>query len=351
MAFKKRFKIGNRIVGEGAPVYLIAEIGRNHNGDMGLAKETIDAAVNSGADAVKFQSFKASELLIKELGSVSHVAATGGGKSIYELTEEVELTPGDHKILSDYAGSKGITFFSTPEDHSQVKVLADLNVPVFKIASLDIKYHDLISAIAAVKKPIILSTGMSYIGEVESSLLLLEKLGVDEVIVLQCTSNYPPRDEDLNLRAIETIRKAFGVPAGFSDHSFGIGASIASVALGACVIERHFTLDRNQPGTDHRISLEPDEFKLMAKEIRTVEKALGSAIKGPVKAEMEMRRLHCRRITAAREIPEGKALQREDIACKCSEQGLDPEYIPLLIGKKVKTSMKKDSPFLLDSIL
>ena len=351
MAFNKRFSIGDRKVGVGCGVYLIAEIGRNHNADMELAKRMIDAAVAAGADAVKFQSFKAESLLIKELPKVSHIRETAeAAKSAYESTEEVELRPENHKLLSDYAREKGVPFLSTPEDHSMVRLLDELNVPAFKIASLDIAYLDLIEAVAATGKPVILSTGMSTIGEVERALQTLERHGVENVVVLHCTSNYPPQYADVNLRAMQTIARAFDVPVGYSDHTPSVGVSIAAAALGACVVERHFTLDKNLPGPDQRLSLTPEEFKLMADEIRSVEQALGSAVKRPVPAEMEMRRLHRRRLVAARDLAPGEPLAREDIACKCSEFGLDPEHLSFLLGRKLARGLAKDAPFTFDEV-
>lgn len=343
--------INGRMVGFGAPVYLIAEIGRNHNADMDLAKQMIDAAADAGADAVKFQSFKAEQLLIKELPKTSHIKETSGNnKTAYEATEEVELKPEHHVLLRDYAKQKGITFLSTPEDHEMVQLLMNLEVPAFKIASLDIVYLDLIEAIAKTKRPIILSTGMSYLGEVEQALLTLENYGVENVVILHCTSNYPPRYEDINLNALQTLARCFDVPVGYSDHSTGIGVSIAAVSLGACVIERHFTIDKNLPGPDQRLSLIPSEFKQMADEIRNVKKSLGSSIKQPVQNEMEMRKLHRRRLVASKALEKGVCIKREDISCKCSENGLDPEFINLLVGRQLKESIEKDAPFTFNTI-
>lgn len=351
MAFNQKFMIGDREVGVGCPALLIAEVGRNHNGDMQLGRDSIAAAKEAGADVVKFQSFQASELLVKELPKVSHVAATSAdSKSAYEATEEVELSPEHHQTLWDFAREQGIKFMSTPEDHSRVAILDKLGVPAFKIASLDIVYLDLIEAIAATGRPVIISTGMSYLGEVEKALGVIEKAGIQDVVVLHCTSNYPPRNQDVNLRAMQTLAAAFEVPVGYSDHTQGIGVSIAAAALGACVIERHFTLDKNLPGPDHRISLTPGEFGLMAREIRAVEAALGSTAKRPVQAEMEMRRLHRRRLVAARPISAGQTLQREDIACKCSADGLEPEMLGLLVGGKLKQDMAVDQPFSLAAV-
>lgn len=352
MPFKQRFKIGDREVGTGLPAYLIAEIGRNHNADMDLARKMIDAAVDAGADAVKFQSFRAEELLIKELPKVSHIAETSSEeKSAYESTEEVELRPENHAPLRDYAVERGAHFFSTPEDHGMVALLDELKVPVFKIASLDIVYLDLVEAVAATGRPVILSTGMSWLGEIEKALNVLEKHGVDKVVVLHCTSNYPPRYEDVNLKAMKTIARAFDVPVGYSDHTPGIGVSIAAAALGACVIERHFTLDRDLPGPDQRLSLTPKDFGAMSKEIRCVEAALGMAVKRPVEAEMEMRRLHRRRLVARRDLPAGTVLAREDVACKCSENGLEPETLPMLLGRTVRSDMRADQPFGFDCLI
>lgn len=350
MPFNDSFTVDGKTIGTGQSVYLIAEIGRNHNGDLELAKKSIDAAVKAGADAVKLQSLQAKHLLRKELTSVAHVAQASGGKSIYELTCEVELSEEVHRRLSDYARSKGITFFSTPEDHEMVALLERIDVPLYKIASLDIVYLDLIEAIAATGKPVILSTGMAYLSEIERALTTLEKQGVTNVALLQCTSNYPPLDEDINLNVIPALRHAFGVPVGFSDHSFGIGASIASVALGACVIERHFTLDHKLAGVDHHISLNPEQFRQMADEVRTVEKALGSPVKRPVPAEAEMRRLHRRRLVAARPIRIGKTFERDDVACKCSEEGFEPEYLSFVIGRKAKVAFNEDDPINFENV-
>lgn len=349
MGFKNSIEIAGRNIGQEAPCYLIAEIGRNHNGDIGLAKQSIEAAVRAGADAVKFQSFRAEKLLIRNLESVSHVAETlGAEKSIYEATKEVELAEAAHIKLQAHAKSLGATFLSTPEDHDMVELLQKIDIPAFKIASLDIVYLDLVEAIAKTGKPIILSTGMSFLSEIEQALETLRKVGVEEAALLHCTSNYPPRNEDVNLRAMETLKKAFGVPVGYSDHTLGIGVSVAAAALGACIIERHFTLDKTLPGPDHRISLTEPEFAQMANEIRTVEAALGATAKRPCEAEMEMRRLHRRRLVAASTLEAGSILKREDIACKCSAEGLEPSEIQTITGKQLKADMNIDQPFSID---
>lgn len=343
MSFDSCFLIGDRRVGLGQPAYLIAEIGRNHNGDLGLGKDSIDAAAAAGADCAKFQSFRAKELLIRQLPGVTHVQETGRGKTIYEMTEEVELSRDMHLAFRDHAAARGVAFLSTPEDLGMVALLDALGVPAFKVASLDIVYPELVEAVAATGKPLILSTGMAWLGEVEDALRLVERHGVRQVVLLHCTSNYPPRVEDVNLRAMETLHRAFGVPVGYSDHTFGIHVSVAAAALGACVIERHFTLDKALPGPDHRISLTGAEFAEMARQIRDVEKALGSPVKRPVAAEEEMRRLHRRRLVAARDLPAGHVLGRGDIGVKCSADGLEPRLLPETLGRRLRRAVAMDT--------
>lgn len=345
MSFKPAFDVAGRAIGTGQPAFLIAEIGRNHNGDIELGKRTITAAARAGADAVKFQSLRASELLVRDLPKVSHVAETSGAdKTIYQMTEEVEMSRAMHEELQAHARSEGILFFSTPEDPGMVTLLDDIDVPLFKMASLDIVFLDLVEAVAATGRPVILSTGMATLGEIEGALAILRDKGVDRVILLHCTSNYPPRIEDVNLRAMDTLAQAFQVPVGYSDHTMGTHVSLAAVARGACVIERHFTLDRDLPGPDHRISLMPEEFALMAGQIRDIEVALGSPVKGPVAAEAEMRRLHRRRLVANRDLPAGHRLERADIGVKCSADGLEPSELAALIGRPLTTALTADQP-------
>jgi len=263
-------KIGDKLIGEEEPCFIIAEAGVNHNGSIELAKKLIDAAKDAGADAVKFQTFKTENVVVKDAQKAEYQKETTGEGSQYEMIKKLELTEEDFRELADYAKEKDIMFLSSPFDKESVDLLNELDVPAFKVGSGEITNLPLLRYIAKKEKPIILSTGMSTLGEIEEALDVIRSEGVEDIILLHCVSNYPARIEDVNLRALGTLKQAFKLPVGFSDHTLGITAPIAAVALGACVIEKHFTLDRNLPGPDHKASLEPEELKEMAKAIREV---------------------------------------------------------------------------------
>ena len=265
-----KLKIGDKLIGEEEPCFIIAEAGVNHNGSVELAKKLIDAAKDAGADAVKFQTFKAESVVVKDAQKAEYQKETTGEGSQYEMIKKLELTEEDFRELADYAKEKDIMFLSSPFDKESVDLLNELDVPAFKVGSGEITNLPLLRYIAKKEKPIILSTGMSTLGEIEEALDVIRSEGVEDIILLHCVSNYPARIEDVNLRALGTLKQAFKLPVGFSDHTLGITAPIAAVALGACVIEKHFTLDRNLPGPDHKASLEPEELKEMAKAIREV---------------------------------------------------------------------------------
>jgi N-acetylneuraminate synthase len=327
----------------GNRTFIIAEAGVNHNGDINLAKKLIGAAKDAGADAVKFQTFKAEKVVIKNAEKAEYQKETTGiGESQYDMIKKLELTEYDFKELAEYAKKKGILFLSSPFDKGSVDLLDGLDVPAFKIASGEITNFTLLKYIAKKEKPIILSTGMSTLGEVEDALNVIRSEGVEKVILLHCVSNYPARIEDVNLGAMETLKQAFKIPVGFSDHTLGITASIAAVALGACVIEKHFTLDRNLPGPDHKASLEPDELKEMIKGIRNVEKALGDGIKRPTKDEVAIKRVARRSIVARVDIHRGTIITEDMLDVKRPGMGIEPKYIERIIGKRAKINIKKD---------
>ena len=284
----KKIKAGDRYIGEDEPCFIIAEAGVNHNGDINLARKLIDVAVEAGADAVKFQTFKAEEVVTKGAEKADYQKKTTGLKeSQFEMLKRLELTGRDFEELFAYAQRKDIIFLSSPFDKGSVDLLDRLGVPAFKVGSGEITNFPLLKHIARKKKPIILSTGMSTLGEVEEALEVIRKDGATDIILLHCVSSYPAKMEDMNLKVIETLRHAFKLPVGLSDHSIGIAIPVAAVSLGACVIEKHFTLDKNLPGPDHRASLEQDELKQMVKAIRDVEKAMGDGVKRPTKEEEE----------------------------------------------------------------
>jgi len=337
-----KVKINDKLIGEEEPCFIVAEAGVNHNGSVELAKKLIDAAKDAGADAVKFQTFKAESVVVKDAQKAEYQKETTGEGSQYEMIKKLELTEEDFRELADYAEKKDIMFLSSPFDKESVDLLNELDVPAFKVGSGEITNFSLLKHIAKKGKPIILSTGMSTLGEIEEALDVIRSEGVEDIILLHCVSNYPARIEDVNLRAMGTLKQAFKLPVGFSDHTLGITAPIAAVALGACVIEKHFTLDRNLPGPDHKASLEPDELKEIVKDIREVEKALGNGIKKPTKEEEEVKKVARKSIVAKVDISKGAIITEEMLDVKRPGTGIEPKYLKFIIGRKTKEDIKKD---------
>ncbi len=350
--FMKEIKIGNRLVGDGEPCFIIAEAGVNHNGDIFIAKKLIDIAVESGADAVKFQTFKADKMLTKTAEKAAYQKETSGDKETqYEMIKRLELSVFDFGELKKYSEDRGIIFLSSPFDSESVDMLEELDIPAFKVGSGEITNTPLLRYIAQKRKPIILSTGMSYMDEVKEAVTAIYEEGNDEIILLHAVSNYPARIEDANLRVMETMRKGFDMLVGYSDHTPGIIVSIAAVAMGASVIEKHFTLDRNMEGPDHRASLEPEELKEMVKSIRLVEKSLGTGEKKPVQSEREMRKTARKSIVAKIDIPEGTLITRDMLEIKRPWTGLAPKEIENIVGKKAKKFIHKDDQIFYENLV
>jgi len=336
-------EIANRSIGNNESCFIIAEAGVNHNGDINLAKQLIDVAKEAGADAVKFQTFKAEELVTQNTEKAEYQKkATDAEESQLKMIKKLELSQSDFKELFVYAMKKDIMFLSSPFDKGSADLLDDLGVPAFKIPSGEITDFPLLKHIASKKKPIILSTGMSTLGEIEEALEVLRKEGAGEIILLHCVSCYPAKIEAMNLRAMETLRSAFKLPVGLSDHSTSIDIPIAAVALGACTIEKHFTLDKNLPGPDHRASLEPGELKQMVKGIRDIEKAMGNGIKKPTWEETENRKAARRSIVAKVDISKGAIITEEMLAVKRPGGGIEPKYMETIAGRFSIRSIKKD---------
>jgi len=336
----KKVKIAGRLIGEGQPCFLVAEAGVNHNGDVNIAKKLIEVAKGAGADAVKFQTFKAEDVVtISAEKAPYQKETTNSEESQFEMIRKLELSRENFEELSDYAQKKGMIFLSSPFDKGSVDLLDEMGVPVFKVGSGEITNLPLLKYIARKKKPVILSTGMATLGEIEEALAAIRQEGVDEIVLLHCVSCYPARTEDMNLRVMGTLRQAFRLPVGLSDHSLGITVPIAAVALGACAIEKHFTLDKKLPGPDHRASLEPRELKEMVKAIRDVEKALGNGIKRPTVEEEENKKVGRRSIVARVDIPAGAVITEDMLAIKRPGNGLEPKYINLIIGRKTKANI------------
>ena len=323
--------------------FIIAEAGVNHNGDINLAKKLIEAAKDAGVDAVKFQTFKAENAVTKNVEKAEYQKeTTGTEESQYDMLKKLELTEYDFKELADYAKDKDILFISSPFDKESVDLLDEIGVPVYKVASGEITNFPLLKYIAEKGKPIILSTGMATLGEIEDALRVIKEMGVDDVVLLHCVTSYPAKMEDVNLRVLETLRHAFKLPVGFSDHTLGTTVPIAAISLGAVVIEKHFTLDKNLPGPDHKASLEPDELEEMVVAIRDVEKALGDGIKRPTKEEEEIKKVVRRSVVAKIDIPKGTTIAEDMLDVKRPGTGIAPKYIDIIVGKKAKENIKKD---------
>jgi len=333
----------NKIQETESHCYIIAEAGVNHNGDITLAKRLIDAAKQAGADAVKFQTFKAEEVVSSQAEKAPYQCeTTGTAESQLEMIKALELTDDQFRELNAYAQKQNITFLSTPFDHQSVDFLDSLNLPAFKIPSGEITNIPLIEHIRQKEKPVILSTGMSTLGEVEEAITTLQQSGTHDITILHCTTAYPAPVESVNLAAMKTLECAFHLPVGYSDHTEGITIPIAAAALGARVIEKHFTLDRSLPGPDHRASLEPDELAAMVKAIRDVEIAMGDGIKIPNDAEKENIVIARKSLVAKRNINAGEILKENMISLKRPGTGIQPKYLKAICGKIVKASISKD---------
>ena len=332
-------KIANRILGSKS--FIIAEAGVNHNGSVELAKKLVDAAKEAGADAVKFQTFKTKNLVTKNARKAEYQIKNSGEESQYEMIKKLELSPDEFWEIAKYAEDKGIIFLSSPFDAESVDLLDEIDIPAFKIASGEITNFPLLKCIAKKQKPVILSTGMSTIGDVEEAINLIEKYN-DDIILMHCLTNYPAKKEDANLNVIKTLEYAFKRPVGFSDHTSGIEMSVAAVALGSCVIEKHFTIDKNLPGPDHKASLEPHELSEMVKAIRNIEKGLGNGIKKPTNDEIKIRKLVRKSIVAKEDIPKGSIIGKEMLDIKRPGTGIEPKYLDELVGKELIEDVKKD---------
>ena len=327
--------------------FIIAEAGVNHNGDIELAKKLIDVAVEAGADAVKFQTFKAEEVISEYAPMAEYQRKNiGEEESQLDMVKKLELTYEDFEELKEYCDRKGIMFLSTPFDINSARFLKDLGLEIFKIPSGEITNYPLLKEIGSYKKKIILSTGMADLGEIEDALDILMENGAkkENITVLHCNTEYPTPFEDVNLKAMLTIKEAFKINIGYSDHTLGIEVPIASVALGATVIEKHFTLDKNLPGPDHKASLEPQELKEMVKAIRNIEKSLGNGIKKPSKSEVKNINIARKSIVARKNIKKGDVFTEENLITKRPGNGISPMMWKEIIGKKASKDIPKDKP-------
>ena len=338
-------------------VFIIAEAGVNHNGDISIAKKMIDEAKAAGAGAIKFQAFRAENIVVKEAVKAEYqIKNTGNSESQLDMLKRLELSQEDFRALMTYCNKKGIMFMATPFDCESVELLDRLGMEVFKISSGEITNKFLIESVARKNKPIILSTGMSYLEEVKKAVdainAVWEKLGKRPTLtLLHCVSNYPADAKDANLKAMATLKKEFDLPVGYSDHTLGIDIAIAAAAMGAVVIEKHFTLDRNMPGPDHKASLEPKELSAMVEAIRNVEKAMGDGKKVPQESERDTRRFARKSLVAARDIKAGQTIKVEDITIKRPGDGLSPYTLEEIINKKARIDIPQDSMLQKDNFI
>ena len=330
--------------------FIIAEAGVNHNGNINLAKKLVDKACEAGVDAIKFQTFRAENLVTKEAPKAEYQKNTTGNGNQFEMLKKLELSFEDHILLKNYCTEKGITFISTPFDFGSVDLLEKIDVPIYKVSSGDLTNLPLLKYIANKNKPIILSTGMANLGEVEEAVETIYKIGNKNLTLLHCTSNYPTDYEDVNLRAMVTMKEAFKLSVGYSDHTIGIEVPIAAVTLGAKVIEKHFTLDKAMDGPDHGASLEPDKLKMMVDGIRNIEKAMGDGIKRCRKNEEKSKFVSRKSIVAKLDIKKGQVITRELLDYKRPANGLSPKFTDQILGKKAKVEIKRDCIINFDKI-
>lgn len=326
-------------------IFIIAEAGVNHNGSLEIAKALIDVAVQSGADAVKFQTFKADKLVSKTAQKASYQKqTTDADESQYTMIKKLELDERAHHELIEYCAQKNILFLSTPFDHESIDLLTDLGMEIFKIPSGEITNLPYLRHIGSLQKEVILSTGMATLDEIDQALRVLTSAGTakEHIIVLHATTEYPCPMEEVNLRAMQTIRDTFDIRVGYSDHTRGIEVPIAAAAMGASVIEKHFTLNREMEGPDHKASLEPNELIAMVHAIRNIEKALGDGIKRPSPSELKNIPIARKSIVASRAITKGERLSEQNITIKRPGSGISPMRYDEIIGTVASKNYDED---------
>lgn len=338
---EKRVDIASHKIGSGQACFIIAEAGMNHNCDLQIARRMIDAAARAGVDAIKFQTFKADRLV---------TPADPRGKSQWNMIRDHELSEDAHRQLWDYCRQKNLLFLSSPFDEGSADFLDDLGVAAFKIASSELTHLKFLAHVARKKKPLIVSTGMATLEEVERAVAAIHETGNSDVILLHCVSNYPAHPKESNLRAMRTLALKFKAPVGFSDHTPGIEIALAAAALGACVIEKHFTLDSSLPGPDQKFSLEPDELSELVRCVRNIESALGDGKKIPAASELQTARGARKSLVAARPINAGAQLTEEAIAMKRPGTGLSPTQLNEVVGRRAKADIPEGAILSLDML-
>lgn len=324
-------------------VFIIAEAGVNHNGDIDIAKSLVDVAVSAGADAVKFQTFKADKLALKQAPKAAYQnETTDSAETQYEMLKKLELTTDMHIRLIEYCKEKKIMFLSTPFDIESVTMLAELGISIIKIPSGEITNLPYLREVARQKKKVILSTGMSNMQEVKDAVQILRQYGAEDITLLHCNTQYPTPMEDVNLKAMIRMKNELNLEVGYSDHTQGIEVPIAAVAMGATVIEKHFTLDKTMEGPDHKASLEPNELKEMVKAIRNIEKALGNGEKNKTESEVDNIAIVRKSIVAACKIKKGELFTEKNLTVKRPGNGISPMKWDEVIGTESNRTYEID---------
>lgn len=322
-----------------AKCLIIAEAGVNHNGKLDIALKLCDAAKEAGADVVKFQTWKTEKIITNSVAQAEYQAEnTGKTESQFDMLKRLELSYVDFRKIKEHCDKIGIQFASTADEEESLNFLIKLGIPFIKLGSGELTNIPYLRVVGTKGLPVIFSSGMSTLADVETALMELRNSGATDITLLHCTTNYPCPMTSVNLKAMLTLKEAFKIPVGYSDHTEGIEVPVAAVAMGAKVIEKHFTLDRNMEGPDHLASTEPDEFKKMVESIRNIEKAMGNGEKLPTKSEIDISKVVLKRIVASKEIKAGEVLSEENICVKRNDKGVPARYWDLIIG----TVAKKD---------
>ena len=332
-------------------VFVIAEAGVNHNGDVGLARALVDLAAEAGADAVKFQTFSTARLVSRRAPTAEYQRrATGGEQSQFSMLSALELSPAAHEALLAHCAERRIEFMSAPHDVESARFLKRLGVRRLKIPSGDVTNLPMLEIVGGLELPVILSTGMADLAEVDAAVAALRRAGLTDLVLLQCVSDYPASPAGMNLRVMDTYQRRFGVPVGLSDHTLGIHIAVAAVGRGAMYIEKHFTLDRALDGPDHQASLDPEQLRGLIRAIRDVEAALGDGVKRPAPSELPVREVARKSLVAARDLPGGAILTREDLDVLRPGTGLSPAALPAVLGRRTARAISHHTPITEDML-
>jgi len=339
---------GERKIGQGFPCFIIAEVGVNHDGELSKALQMIDVAAEAGVDAVKFQTYKTEKIVSRDAPKADYQKRNDGEEgSQFEMIKRLELSEEEHVTIKKRCEERGVMFLSSPFDEESADFLVELGVPGFKVPSGEIVNEPFMRHLAAKQLPMIISTGMATVDEVSQLVEFLEEV---PIVLLHCVSAYPADPKDCNLRAIEVLGERFGCPAGWSDHTPGVEVALGAVALGACVVEKHFTLDKNAPGPDHKASMEPDELRALVAGIRKIESALGDGHKTPAEEELRIAQVARKSLVFAQSLRKGEVIQEKYFIAQRPGTGLSPSRLKSFVGKKLVEDVRKGTQLALEMV-